>query len=136
MSPDVQKKFESYPDNIRPKIEYLRRVIIDVAATEQGVGELEETLKWGEPSYLTSASKSGTTIRIDWKPKYPEQYVLYVNCKTTLIDTFRTLFPELTYEGNRAILFNVHKAFPENEVRLCISMALKYHLNKAHNKNM
>lgn len=134
MSFDVQKKFESYPDDIRPKMEYLRGIVLDVAAAEEGIGELEETLKWGEPAYLTSVSKSGTTIRIDWKPKHPEQYALYVNCKTTLIDTFKTLFPELTYEGNRAVIFSLHKALPENEVRLLVSMALKYHLNKVHKK--
>lgn len=136
MNPDIQKKFASYPDHVRSKLEQLRAVILDVARNEESVGTLEETLKWGEPSYLTTQSKSGTTIRIDWKPKYPEQYALYVNCKTTLIDTYRSLFPEFTYEGNRAMIFNVHQALPENEVRLCVSMALKYHHNKKHNKHI
>lgn len=136
MNPDIQKKFASYPDHVRSKLEQLRAVILDVARNEDSVGTLEETLKWGEPSYLTTQSKSGTTIRIDWKPKYPEQYALYVNCKTTLIDTYRSLFPEFTYEGNRAMIFNVHQALPENEVRLCVSMALKYHHNKKHNKHI
>ncbi len=132
MNSDVKKKFESYPEHIRPKLEFLRKIILDEAANDTSIGKLEETLKWGEPSYLTTANKSGTTIRIDWKPKTPNQYAIYVNCKTTLIDTFRSLFPELSYEGNRAIIFNADQAIPENEVRLCISMALKYHLNKTH----
>jgi len=130
MNLDVKKKFESYPEHVRPKLELLRNIILDEAASDKSIGKLEETLKWGEPSYLTSASKSGTTVRIDWKSKSPNQYAIYVNCKTTLIDTFRSLFPELIYEGNRAIIFNINQAVPENEIRLCISMALKYHLNK------
>lgn len=130
MNADVKKKFESYPQHIRPKLDFLRQLILDEAANDKSIGKLEETLKWGEPSYLTSESKSGTTVRIDWKPKTPNQYAMYVNCKTTLIDTFKTLFPELTYEGNRAVVFNVDQEIPESEVRLCIIMALKYHLNK------
>ena len=82
-----------------------------MTANSEGVGELEETLKWGEPSYLTTESKSGTTIRIDWKPKHPNQYAMYVNCKTTLVDTYRSLFPELTYEKNRAIIFGINDSF-------------------------
>jgi len=134
LNPDIRKKFESYPEHIRPKLKFLRKLILDVAASEESIGKLEETLKWGEPSYLTTASKSGTTVRIDWKSKTPDQYAIYVNCKTTLVDTFRSLFPELTYESNRAIILSVNQVVPENEIRLCISMALKYHLTKTHNK--
>ncbi|MGS2718907.1 DUF1801 domain-containing protein [Eionea flava] len=130
MDSGVKKKFESYPDYVRPKLNFLRQLILDEAAKDKSIGILEETLKWGEPSYLTTVSKSGTTLRIDWKSKAPNEYAIYVNCKTTLIDTFRSLFPELTYEGNRAIVFNIDQTIPENEVRLCINMALKYHLNK------
>ena len=43
----------------------LRQLIFDVAAKTKDVGQLEETLKWGEPAYLTSESKSGSLIRID-----------------------------------------------------------------------
>jgi len=130
MDPDVEKKFESYPECVRPKLYFLRHLIFDEAAKDKSIGSLEETLKWDEPSYLTTVSKSGSTVRIDWKPKFPSQYAIYVNCKTTLIDTFRSVFPELSYEGNRAIVFNVEQEIPENEVRICINMALKYHLNK------
>ncbi len=127
MNANVKHKFDSYPKPIRTKIEHLRALILDVAENTDGVGKLEETLKWGEPAYLTSESKSGTTIRIDWKPKFPEQYCLYVNCKTTLIDRYRSLFPELQFEGDRAIVFKVDEVLPENEVKACIEMALNYH---------
>lgn len=132
MNINVQKKFESYPEHVRPKLEYLRQLILDVAASDDSIGELEETLKWGEPAYLTTKSKSGTTVRIDWKPKHPDQYAMYVNCQTMLVDTFRSLFPELTYEGDRAVVFDIHQTLPENEVQVCISMALKYHLTKSN----
>ena len=72
--PRVEEVFDNYPDNIRPKIDALRQLILDSATEVAGVDKLEETLKWGEPSYLT---KHGSTIRIDWKPKSPEQYAIY-----------------------------------------------------------
>ncbi len=72
-------------------------MIFDVAASTEGVGAIEETLKWGEPAYLTTASKSGSTIRMDWKGKKPNQFAMYFNCKTTLVETFRTMFPANDY---------------------------------------
>ena len=128
----VLEKYQSYPDYVRPKIEHLRGLILDVASSFEDVGKLEETLKWGEPAFLTSETHSGTTIRIDWKLKNPDQYALYLNCQTTLISSFKTLFPEqFTYEGNRAIVFGINDPIPENELRVCISMALRYHLAKS-----
>jgi hypothetical protein len=29
-----------------------------------GVGALHETLKWGQPAYLTPETRSGTTLRL------------------------------------------------------------------------
>lgn len=131
MNLDVKHKFETYPDRVREKLLYLREMILDVASNTAGVGEIEETLKWGEPSYLTSASKSGTTIRIAWKETAPTHYALYVNCKTTLIDSYNSLFPDtFTFEGNRAIVLSVNQQLPEDELRVCIQMALLYYKSK------
>ncbi len=128
----VKQKFNSYPKNVKTKMESLRNLIFEVAKTTDGVGEIEETLKWGEPAYLTSKPKSGTTIRIDWKPKSPDQIAMYVNCQTSLISTFRTLFnDEMKFEGNRAIVFPVKKPIPKKQLTVCIKMALRYHLDKS-----
>ena len=127
----VKQKFNSYPKHIKPKMESLRNLIYETAKNTGGVGELEETLKWGEPAYLTSKTKSGTTIRIDWKPKNPDQIGMYVNCNTTLVSTFRSLFADdLKFEGNRAIVFPVKKPIPKKQLMICIRMALRYHLDK------
>ena len=127
----VKQKFDSYPKHIKQKIESLRNLIFEVAKTTDGVGELEETLKWGEPAYLTTKPKSGTTIRIDWKPKNPDQIAMYVNCQTSLISTFKTLFnDEMKFEGNRAIVFPVKKPLPKKQLTICIKMAVRYHLDK------
>jgi hypothetical protein len=131
MENKVQQKFSSYPDHIKPKMESLRDLIYEVAQTTEGVGKLKETLKWGEPAYLTQQTKSGTTVRIDWKPKSPNQIGMYVSCNTTLVSTFRTMFgDDLCFEGNRAIVFPVDKPIPKKQLMICIQMALRYHLDK------
>ncbi len=63
-NPEVAAIFNSYPQKIRDKLMILRLLILETASTIEGVGELEETLKWGEPSYLTPKTKSGSTIRL------------------------------------------------------------------------
>lgn len=61
-------------------------------------------------------------------PLAPESCALYFNCQTTLLDTFRTCFPdELTYEGNRAIVFKVDATVRRELVKECIAAALTCH---------
>lgn len=124
----VARTFAAYPPDLQRRLLVLRGLILDTAAATPGVGEIEETLKWGEPAYLTSTSKSGTTIRLGPVKSSPSQYALYFNCKTTLVDTFRTLFPvELCYEGNRAIVLELADAPPLDALCFCIHAALTYH---------
>jgi hypothetical protein len=129
--PDVAKTFAESPPGIRKKLMTLRALIFDVAAHTTGVGELQESLKWGEPAYVTAASKSGSTIRIAWKKARPTQYAMYFNCQTTLVDSFKTMFPTaFKFEGNRALLFDESVEAPVAALRICIEMALTYHAKK------
>lgn len=122
---NVATVFENYPAEIKKQMTELRQLIIDTAAETEGVSTLEETLKWGEPSYLT---KGGSTIRIDWKPSNPNEYAMYFNCKSKLIDTFKELYSEeLTFDGNRAIVLKAGVAAPTDELKHCVSLALTYH---------
>jgi len=131
----VASKFETYPPKIRRKLMALRRMIFDIAAVTEGVGELQETLKWGEPAYVTAETGSGSTIRIDWKKAKPKQYAMYFNCQTSLVETFRTAFPtELNYEGNRAIVFDEDEAIPVQPLELCIAASLTYHRRAKDNR--
>ena len=134
--PGVRTAFENYPEEIRDRLLALRRLILETAAQTQGVGDLEETLKWGQPSYLTSATKAGSTIRIDRTRSEAGHYAMYFHCQTNLISTFREVYPDtFTYEGNRSILFEPEGDIPEAELRHCISMALTYHLRKKQNRH-
>jgi Domain of unknown function (DU1801) len=129
--PAVDAVFKAYPKAIRTKLLALRRLILDTAKSTRGVGRLEETLKWGQPSYLTPETKSGSTIRIDQVKTAANQYAVYFHCQTALVATFRELYPEdFSYGGNRSILLNAEDTIPEPALRHCLALALTYHLNK------
>ena len=130
-NPEVAAVFKSYPKKIRAKLMFLRQLILETASITEGVGELEETLKWGEPSYLTPKTKSGSTIRIDWKKTQEEQYAMYFKCTANLVIAYRERYPtEFKYGGNRSIIFKIDDEIPVKELKSCISLALTYHLNK------
>jgi hypothetical protein len=129
--PAVDAVFSAYPKILRVKLLALRRLILETAAATEGVGEIEETLKWGQPSYLTTATKSGSTVRIGEVKAGTNQYAMYVHCQTDLVATFRELYPkEMTYGGNRSIIFDADDDIPEPALRHCVALALTYHLNK------
>ncbi|MFO1110777.1 MAG: DUF1801 domain-containing protein [Bradyrhizobium sp.] len=121
--------FDACPKPIKTKLLALRRLILHTARTTKGVGRIEEALKWGQPSYLTTETGSGSTIRID-RVKSANQVAMYFHCQTDLVATFRELYPELTYSGNRAILLDVAAKLPEAELSHCVALALTYHLRK------
>jgi len=127
-NPQVELKFQTYSPKVKSKLSYLRKLILETAAEIESIQEIEETLKWGEPSYLV---KKGSTIRIDWKSKMPNQYAMYFKCTSKLVVTFREVFGDLfKYEKNRAILFNFEEDVPEAALKTCIKLALTYHLVK------
>ena len=124
----VAEVFNNYPMPMRQKLMFLRQLIIDSALESKSAGVLEETLKWGEPSYLI---KGGSTIRMDWKPSAPDQYAMYFHCKTKLLDTFKELYGNtLKFEGNRAIVFHKNDGIPIVQVKHCILLSLTYHNRK------
>ena len=122
--------FDAYPAAVKARLLALRRLIFETAKATKGVGALEETLKWGQPSYLTPETGSGSTIRIDQVKPAADQVAVYFHCQTNLVETFRELYPELSYSGNRAILLDVAGKLPEVALRHCVGLALTYHLNK------
>ena len=123
MHKDIQNKFETYPEPVKPLLIQIHTLIFDIAQ-EQDLGSVEESLKWGEPNYVV---KSGTAVRFDWKPKSPELYFIFFNCKTKLVDTFRELYSDkLEFQGNRAIVLSVDGALPYDVLKHCIALSMNY----------
>ncbi len=132
---EVSAVFAGYPPKIRRRLLELRKLVFATAKATDGVGRVEEALRWGEPAYLTPETKAGTTIRIGWKRSRPDEYAMYFHCQTSLVEEFRGLFADrLRFEGNRAIVFETGDELPKEEISFCIARALTYHLSKKRRK--
>jgi hypothetical protein len=124
----VAAKFASYPPAVRRKLLALRELVFRTARAHPEIGELDETLKWGEPAYVTT-NGAGSTVRMDWKPRTPNRYAMYFHCQTNLVESFRARFPnDFTFDGNRALLFEVGERVPVEALAVCIAASLTCHL--------
>ncbi|MCG9577903.1 DUF1801 domain-containing protein [Vibrio tubiashii] len=127
MNNAVKERFDEYPENARVRLMELRNLVFQIAY-ELDLGEVDETLKWCEPSYSV---KTGSPLRMDWKLKSPNNYYLFFNCQTKLVDTFRELYgEELVFQGNRAIILSLSKPIPETAIKSCLELALTYQQRK------
>ena len=119
----VARVLDGFAEPERARLLELRLLIFDVAGTE-GVGPLTETLKWGEPAYLTDATKAGTTVRLGLPKGVPDRVALFVSCQSRLIDRVRVECPELDCVGDRAI--HVPLTGPLPPLAHAIGLALTY----------
>src|SRR5579864_4369799 len=98
-NPEVRSVFDAYPEPARRRLLALRALILQTAAATEGVGPLEEALRWGQPSYLTRATKAGSTVRIE--AMKGGGCAIYFHCQTNLVDTFRAHHGDvLRFAGN------------------------------------
>ena len=129
--PAVKAAFASYPQEMCWALQDLRNTILDVASAVRGVGQVEESMKWGQPSYRPVAPRTGTTLRIGPMPGSKTDYGLFVHCQTTLAQDFETLYPGVfNIVGDRALVFSLGDVAPEVPLRHCIALALTYHLRE------
>lgn len=127
----ILEALSRHPEPVQARLLDIRGLIFEVAAETDGVGPLTETLKWGEPAYLTEASGSGSTVRLGATRTLPDRCAVFFNCNTTLVETFRShLGDELEFEGNRAVIVPADAAIPEAALAFCLRAALTYHQRK------
>lgn len=125
-SSEIKAVFDAFPDQARKHLLDLRKLIQEAAQGSVDIGSVEESEKWGEPSYHR---KNGSMVRLGWNKKYPDRVGIYFNCNTTLVDTFREVYAHLfTFEGNRVILFQLGEPIEHaSELKHCIGLSLRYH---------
>ncbi|MBR0970342.1 MULTISPECIES: DUF1801 domain-containing protein [Bradyrhizobium] len=127
---EVSRAFDDFPLPIRRRLLDVRKLIFATAKAHGDVGPLTETLKWGEPAYLTEQSGSGSTIRLG-RVKDSEHAAILFNCRTTLVDTFRERFPDqFEYRQTRALLLPMSGKLSTQPLSVCLSLALTYHLDR------
>ncbi len=131
--PDPAPPVAAYLANCSPSIREglldLRALVYQAAAEDRWIGPLQETLKWGEPSYLTEITRSGTTLRLAVKKALPDTYGLFFNCRTRIAERITDLYPDtFTLDGKRGLLFSAGRNIPAEEVKACISLVLTYRL--------
>ena len=120
----VKAVFETVPAPAR-KVFMKARARLFALAKEEDVGPLTETLKWNQPSYLTEATKAGSTIRLWLHANKP---AAFFTCSSSLVDGFRADFGDaLKYQGNRAVM--LEEPFPD-VLDICFVRALTYHRAK------
>ena len=120
----VKSAFHEFPVPARDVLLAARKKIFALAKSSD-VGQLTETLKWGQPAYLTEETKAGSTIRLGLQGGEP---AAFFTCSSSLVDGFRADFPDaLIYHGNRALTLS--HPFPV-ELDICLSRALTYHRSK------
>lgn len=125
MPKPVEQAFAGFPSKDADLLREARAILFE-AANVANVGPLTETLRWGEPAYLTEATKAGTTVRFGLDAGVP---AVFFNCRTTLVPGFRADFPEaFSYGGNRAL--HLEEPFDRGALAICLSRALTYHRDK------
>ncbi|WP_289031520.1 DUF1801 domain-containing protein [uncultured Paraglaciecola sp.] len=133
MEPTIKVVFERCQPSVKDTLLTIRQWVFDIANTSENIGEINECLKWGEPSYLTHTPKSGTTVRLAPLKANPQRYGLFVHCQTRLIEEFRLVYPDLDYDKNRGILFDSRDSIQEEPIKQFIFAALTYQLRKSIN---
>lgn len=124
---DVKAVFDGFPTDIKVMALSLRDLIFDVARDTPQVGRIEEALRWGQPSYLTPETKSGSTLRIG--AAKGGGCALYAHCATDIISTYAAAFRDCErIEGNRAVVFRDASEIIPDRLRLLIYHGLTYHL--------
>lgn len=126
-SADIKAAFDIPDRQAREGLLVLRAMVFEVADDLPQVGKVKEALRWGQPSYLTPETKSGSTLRLGI-PK-SGGFALFVHCQTSLISDYRAAFPDATnIEGKRAVLFKTADEIDPNRLKWLIRQALTYHL--------
>ena len=107
------------------------REMFHTIAAQAGIGTLDETLKWGQPSWRPIKPRTGATLRMDWDADSPDRLSFYVDCKTDLAARMRDIYPDLPLnDGQRHLAIDIRAPLPEQAVSHLAEMTFSYHRAK------
>ncbi|MCB1321885.1 MAG: hypothetical protein KDK34_16635, partial [Leptospiraceae bacterium] len=120
---EVRAVFDARPPAVRRRLLQVRTLIYQTAR-QLRVGKLAESLKWGQPTYTTIESGSGTPIRLGVSDEKSGDCALFVHCQTGLIPALRrktaqmlstgTEAAPISFQGNRAVIFSTKGKLPRD----------------------
>lgn len=107
------------------------RTLFHRIAQENNIGVLDETLKWGQPSWRPRRARTGSTLRMNWSPASPDQMSFFVDCKTDLAARMATLYPTpFSNDGRRRLDMSLALPLPEQALAHLAEMTFTYHLRR------
>lgn len=125
-SPAARDAFATFPQPARETLMALREMIYEIAKPLP-IGRLEESTKWGQPSYATPDSKIATPIRLGLSKSGDP--AIFTHCQTTVMGDFRALAPaNMVFDGNRAVQLPADRSPNLEELAPLIRAALTYRL--------
>ncbi len=128
ISDTIASVFNTYPKDARQSLLHIRSLIYSIADSDTKIGSIIEELKWGEASFATHKPKSGTPVRMAYRPQ-SNKCAIMVHCSTTVIDDFKQVpHKGIEFEKNRAILFPADASFDEGTLKSFLKSALTYHI--------
>ena len=120
----IAKFFDAMPVDVAQLLRDARLEIFRISGEAEGIGPLTETLKWGEPAYLTEAPKTGTTLRLG---QIGGRAAVMVPCSTTIIEDARAVFGEQPeFSGKRGLILGGERQVFD----YVVNAALTYHIRK------
>ena len=122
----IQAAFDAHPAPVRARLLDLRARILDIGAALP-IGPIEESLKWGQPSYATPQTKAATPIRLGaTKDGTP---AIFTHCQSGVIGQVRAISPPgVTFDGTRALHLPLDSPPPDDIIDALIRTALTYRL--------
>ncbi len=118
----IRDVFMRVPDPARSGMLYLRDKLYEIAKTIPATKGLDESLKWGQPSYVPK-SGIGTPLRLG---QTDEGFGLFVHCQTTVISEFASLTSNVNIDGNRGVLFTSMDEVKGSNLEPMICHAMTY----------
>ena len=123
----VKTFYNSQPEWCRVPLLMLREWIFDAGRDNPTIGAISEEMAWGQPSYVTQETKTGTPLRLG---KFDNENIgVYFQHHTRLAACYHAAYGDVVRVHDRGVMVLVPDIMAiETTIRHCITLGLTYHL--------
>ncbi|MEO1399191.1 MAG: DUF1801 domain-containing protein [Pseudomonadota bacterium] len=130
MGAAVETAFATMPSEAGAVLRRVREQIMAQSSANSTIGKVTETLKWGQPSYLTEQTKSGSTLRLG-VTKESKKPAIFVHCQSSLAEEIRELYGDtLSLPDKRHVVLPSRIEEHADALDHIVSLILTYHARK------